>query len=165
MKHMYFSIKNNTTTTTPSYDNTDYSTILDNIIASNIKKSNTYLNNLSSYESITKSLNEMDTNKKSTNILCGCLLKSDAFTKASNFLANYGKKKNAKLPFIFGKIYKLTDGTPIIFYDDEIQIGFDLYSYSSFGDTLFLKSLTPATKKTIINIYTAGSTNINISIN
>lgn len=165
MKHMYFSIKNNKTITTPSYDNTDYSTILDNIIASNIKKTNAYLNNLSSYESITKSLNEMDADKKSTNILCGCLLKSDAFTKASNFLANYGKKKNAKLPFIFGKIYKLTDGTPIIFYDDEIQIGFDLYSYSSFGDTLFLKSLTPATKKTIINIYTAGSTNINISIN
>lgn len=165
MKHTIFSINNSKTNNTSFLNNANYSKILDNIIATNIMDSNAYLKNYSMYENITKSLNEKDASTKHTTILCGCPLKSDKFAKASAFLANYGKKNNAKLPFIYGKIYKLNDGTPIIFYEDEIQIGFDLYTYSDFGNTLFLKSLTPATKKTIINIYTTGSANIGIYLN
>lgn len=163
MKHTTFYISNNSNNSSNSFltDNTNYSKILDDIIATNIKKSNPYLNTIENnddfYSKILKASN------CSANC-CSCL-KNDEFIKAANFLANYKKNKTIKkLPFIFGKTYKLIDGTPIIFYDDEIQIGFDLYSYSNFGDTLFLKSLTPTTKKLIINIFTTGTSNININI-
>ena len=61
-------------------------------------------------------------------------------------------------------MYKLVDGTPIIFYDDEIQIGFDTYKYKSFSDNLFLNNLTTTTKNVIINIFTSGLGNIKINI-
>ena len=61
-------------------------------------------------------------------------------------------------------MYTLTDGTPIVFYDDEIQIGFDSYKYSDFSDFSFLSGLSANTKKTIINIYTNGAKNIDINI-
>ena len=61
-------------------------------------------------------------------------------------------------------MYTLSDGTPIIFYDDEIQIGFDTYKYSNFNNISFLNSLTPKTKNTIINIYIKGNANININL-
>ena len=51
-----------------------------------------------------------------------------------------------------GKIYRLDNGLPIIFYNDEIQIGTDIYSYSDFSDYNFISSLSPEIKKTIINI-------------
>jgi len=142
---------------------TNYSEILDNIIATDIINKNTYL---------------FDCNKKKEDdlidalignksiILTGSTLKaSDDFTKAATFLANYNKyKKTYNLPYIIGKMYTLSNGTPIIFYDDEIQIGFDTIKYSKFNDLSFLDSLTDNTKKTIINIYTFGAGNININI-
>lgn len=152
MTHTTFRINNNNNATTFNSDysfhkSSDYSKALDAIIAANIKASNPYLNGYS----------------------CCNILKSepitDEFTSAANFLANYDKKKTKKIPFIIGKIYKLSNGTPIIFYDDEIQIGFDLFSYSSFGDKLFLKKMNPAAKKLIIKIFTSGSDNISININ
>ena len=141
----------------------NYSSILDNIIAADIIKKNTYL---------------FDYDKKNNDnlidaligndpiILTGSTLKaSDDFTKAATFLANYKKyKKTYNLPYIIGKMYTLSDGTPIIFYDDEIQIGFDTIKYSKFNDLSFLSGLTAPTKKTIINIYTFGTGNININL-
>ena len=143
---------------------TDYSSILDNIITADIIKKNSYL---------------FDYNKKKNDdlidalignddpiILTGSTLKaSDDFTKAATFLANYKKyKKTYNIPYIIGKMYTLYDGTPIIFYDDEIQIGFDTFKYSKFNDLSFLSSLTAPTKKTIINIYAFGTGNININL-
>ena len=61
-------------------------------------------------------------------------------------------------------MYTLSDGTPIVFYDDEIQIGFDTYKYSDFSDLSFLNGITDNTKKIIINIYTTGAANININL-
>ena len=142
---------------------TNYSSILDNIITADIIKKNSYL---------------FDYNKKKNDdlidaligndpiILTGSTLKaSDEFTKAATFLANYKKyKKTYNIPYSIGKMYTLSDGTPIIFYDDEIQIGFDTIKYSKFNDLSFLSSLTAPTKKTIINIYTFGTGNININL-
>jgi hypothetical protein len=99
-------------------------------------------------------------------IITGSKLKADDdFIKAANFLANYKNyKKIYNLPYILGKMYKLSDGTPIIFYDDEIQIGFDTYSYNDFGNIKFLNNLTSTTKDIIINIYTSNAGKIKINI-
>lgn len=142
---------------------TDHSSILDNIIATDIIKKNTYL---------------FDYDKKKNDDLIDALIgndpiilsssslkASDDFTKAATFLANYKKYKKAyNLPYILGKMYTLSDGTPIIFYDDEIQIGFDTFKYTKFADFSFLKGLTTKTKKTIINIYTFGAGDIEINL-
>ena len=141
---------------------TNYSSIIDDIIAADIAKKNSYLfdYNKKSYDLIDDIIDDKPI------ILTGSTLKaSDDFTKAATFLANYKKyKKTYKLPYILGKMYTLSDGTPIIFYDDEIQIGFDTYKYSNFNDLSFINNLTAKTKKTIINIYTFGAGNIEINI-
>ena len=74
------------------------------------------------------------------------------FAKACDILANYGKKKSIMKGIKLGKIYRLENGLPVIFYNDEIQIGTDIYSYSDFSDYNFISSLSPEIKKTIINI-------------
>ena len=61
-------------------------------------------------------------------------------------------------------MYTLSDGTPIVFYDDEIQIGFDTYKYNDFLNFSFLDGITDNTKKIIINIYTTGAADININL-
>lgn len=165
MTHTTFYFDNNGTnfnTNNSFHKSTDYSAILDNIIATNIKETNPYLKDYTD----TKSKSFID------NIIAAskpcyidCSKKTDDFIKAANFLKNYSLKKYKKMPFTLGKTYKLIDGTPIIFYKDEIQIGLDLYSYSEFGDTLFLKKMTPKTKKLIIDIYNAGGADIEININ
>lgn len=153
-----FKTKNNINTFRTN--NTNYSKILDNIILSNVIKKNDYLFTDSTCDYIYDSMFD---DKKS--IIISSNLKSDAFTKATKFLANYKKYKNIyKTPFIFGKMYTLNDGTPIVFYDDEIQIGFDTYSYDSFNNISFLNKLTDTTKNIIINIYTTSTTNIDINI-
>lgn len=121
---------------------TNYSSILDDIIVSDVIKKNSYL-----FNSYNDYLDDLLTSKP---------LKDDnlEFIKATKFLANY-KKNYYKLPkkYIYGKMYTLSDGTPVVFYDDEIQIGFDTYKYTDFGDTILLNMLPSKTKKIIINIY------------
>lgn len=147
-----------------SFLGTDYSEILDNLIATNIIENNPYLLNYK------KEKNELsaiiaDSKKKHSFGLCSSLLnENDKFLKAANFIANYNKATYKTLPFIYGKTYKLIDGTPICFYDDEIQIGMDLYSYDKFSNIAFLKTLSEPTKKIIINILNAGNKNITINI-
>jgi len=127
---------------------TDYSKMLDDIILADIIDKNDYLFDATP-----------------TIDICSSLKDDEKFIKATKFLANYKKyKKSYKLPFILGKMYTLSDGTPIIFYDDEIQIGFDTFKYSNFSDLSFLKGLTTNKKKTIINIYTYGAADIDINI-
>lgn len=142
----------NTSTNTTYFPNksTNYSKILDDIIFSDIVKKNDYL----------------FTCEKSPIILESSPLKdSDEFTKATLFLANYKKYKKAyKLPFILGKMYTLANGTPIVFYDDEIQIGFDVYKYTDFSNLSILNAIKPKTKNIIIDIYTTGISNIEINI-
>lgn len=65
------------------------------------------------------------------------------FAKAARFLANYTPTK---------KIY-LTDGTPITFFEDEIQIGYTLIPLYKLTSPEYYTLLAPETKKTIINIF------------
>ena len=144
--------KKNTIFTNP-FHKPDYSSIIDDIILTDVIKKNNYL------------FKENNNSKVFLNNI-GYGTIDDDFIKAANFLANYksNKKKYTIIPFTLGKSYKLPNGDYIIFYDDEIQIGFDTYKYSDFADLSFLNGLSANMKKTIINIYTTGSANININL-
>ena len=123
-----------------------YSQILDDIILSTVKKNNSYLFNTKKKDDdlIDAMFNELDHTY---------IYKRDSlFAEACKILANYGKKKSIMKDIKLGKIYRLENGLPIIFYNDEIQIGTDIYSYSDFSDYDFISSLSPEIKKTIINI-------------
>ena len=63
-----------------------------------------------------------------------------------------------------GKACLLYTSIPVIFYDDEIQIDRDIYTYDDFENLAFLNTLSAPKKKLIIDIYT-NSNNINIEIN
>jgi hypothetical protein len=130
----------------------NYSKILDNIIIADVINKNDYLfgkkNNTASIDST----------------LLGASMYDSKLDAAIDFLANYKKPKNYYLPFKLNTMYTLSDGTPIIFYDDEIQIGFDTFKYADFSSLDFINSLTPKNKKIIIDIYTFGNANVNINI-
>lgn len=125
-----------------------YSQILDDIILSTVKKNNSYLFNTKKEDDLIDAMfNELN------HTYIYKPLKGDTlFAKACDILANYGKKKNTMKGIKLGKIYRLKNGLPIIFYNDEIQIGTDIYSYSDFSDYDFISSLSPEVKKTIISI-------------
>lgn len=156
MKTMTFTSKKNNTFTFPFFNKKytyepNYSKIIDDIILSDVIDKNSYLfTSGTTYIPITSSPLKGD----------------DKFIKAANFLANYKKNKKIykTIPYELGKMYTLSDGTPIVFYDDEIQIGFDTFKYSDFSNLSFLKGITDNTKDIIINIYTNGAANININI-
>lgn len=144
-----------------NYNNgsSNYSKILDDIILSDVIKKNNYL------------IDDDYIIKKSTStpksiiddiITIKPLKDSDEFAKAAKFLANYKNYNKSVKSYIIGKMYTLSDGTPIVFYDDEVQIGFDCYSYSDFCNSYFINSLPNATKNIIINIYGAANVKINI---
>lgn len=157
MKTYTFNInKNNTSNKSFTFNlcsksnKTNYSKILDNIIYDNMMKVNPYL----------KSKKDIDTSVIIFNA-ANNLNENTEFKKAANFLANYNKMKT--FPYIIGKLYKLTDGTPIMFYEDEIQIGHDVYTYEEFDNISFLNTISEPKKKIIIDIFTNGL-NVNINI-
>lgn len=123
---------------------TDYSKAIDNIILSDVINKNKYLFDDYNYKYTTD-----DT----PIILTGSNLKADdEYIKATKFLANY-KNLAKKGLYSLNKMYTLDDGTRIVFYDDEIQIGSLFYKYSDFGNASLLNNITEPTKKIIINIY------------
>ena len=148
---------NNKKNNTFQFNNsTNYSKIIDAGIAASLINKNKYL-----FKAADDYLDDILINAKPINEPSYDM----DFLKAAKFLTNYKKlKKTYTIPFKLNTTYTLLDGTPIIFYDDEIQIGFDVYKYSSFNDFSLLNSLTKKTKDIIINIYTNGTTNININI-
>ena len=150
MKTYTFTTNNNSNI----YNNgTDYSKMLDNIILDTMMKNNACLFKNTKKESEDKLIDAMFDDLGSTYTFTCKPLKDDKFIKACDFLANYGKNKSAfKIPYELNKLYRLADGTPIIFYDDEIQIGTDIFKYCMFDDSNFLSTLKPETKKIIINI-------------
>ena len=137
----------------PSSSKPNYSKILDDIILADVINKNSYL------------FDKIIEDDLSDIIINGKTKKDIELSKATKFLANYKKtKKIYNLPFKLNKTYTLSDGTPIIFYDDEIQIGFDYYSYADFSDIAFINALTPKKKKIIIDIYTTSGIDININL-
>lgn len=145
-----FTKTNNTYSFLGNSSSANYSKILDDIILTDIIKKNTFLLKDYSTPTYTTIINDPYETE---------------FSKAVKFLTNYKKyTKKYKLPYIIGKCYTLADGTPIVFYENNIQIGYDFYDYEDFDDLSFLKNLTAAKKKTIIDIYIKGAKNININI-
>lgn len=130
---------------------TDYSEVLDDLILDNLMETNSYLKDYKTKQEDAKIFTASTAS-----------LKGKEFAEAALFLANYSKKK--AFPFTFGKVYKLAGNIPVIFYDDEIQIDRDIYSYDDFENLAFLNTLSAPKKKIIIDIYT-NSHNINIEIN
>lgn len=150
-----FGKKNNSKKNIFSFSNNsskpNYSKILDDLIIADVIDKNDYLFKAAK--------------KHEDACIFSSLIGKSKLDNAISFLANYKKyKKNHNIPYIYGKMYTLSDGTPIVFYEDEIQIGFDSYKYNDFSDTLFLNSLTPNKKKIIIDIYVNGAANIDINI-
>lgn len=141
-----YDIKFNNTTNNANNGNI-YSKMLDDIILDTIMKNNSYLYDAKKKEA--DLIDAMFANIDNTYINKP-LKGDDLFTKACKVLAGYNKKKAKGITL--GKVYRLTDGTAIIFYDDEIQIGTDLYSYADFDDYSFISGLTPEKKKIIIEI-------------
>ena len=136
---------------------TNYSKILDDIILADLIKKNSYLFDKTKKESADIFLG----NTSDDIILTG----TPKLYNAAKFITNYKTyTKKYKLPYILGKMYTLSDGTPIVFYDDEIQIGFDVYKYTDFSNLSFLNTLNTDTKNIIINIYTNGAANIKINL-
>lgn len=147
--------KNNNSNFFHTSSKPNYSKTLDDIIIADVTKKNSYLFNNTNFTPE----NDIDS------ILLGTTNSYSDLDKAILFLANYKKYKNTyKIPYALNKMYTLSDGTPIIFYDDEIQIGFDTYSYSDFNNIDFINALTPKKKKIIINIFNASGADININL-
>ena len=129
---------------------TNYSKILDNLILDSLIKNNSYL-----FKSAKKKSDDdlIDAMFDDINTYEYKHLKADDdFISACNFLANYGKTNTYTIPYRMNTLYRLSDGTPIIFYDNEIQIGTDLFEYNMFSDINFISNLKPEMKKIIINI-------------
>ena len=143
-----FDIKFNNNTANTTNNGNIYSKMLDDIILDTVMKNNSYLYKTKK-EKEADLIDAMFANIGHTYI-DKSLKSDDLFTKACKILAGYNKKKAKGITL--GKVYRLTDGTAIIFYDDEIQIGTDLYSYADFNDYNFISGLTPEKKKIIIEI-------------
>lgn len=141
MKHYTYKTLN--TNTTSKSTTTNFSKILDNIILSDIKKQNSFLNPFKTNTTSNKTKKIfINTNPKNINT------SSFDLFDAIRILDSYGKNN---IKFTKGEQYFI-EGTPIIFYDDEIQIGFDIYSYDDLSNIDFIKCLTPEAKETITKI-------------
>ena len=160
MKTTFFIDNNKTTSKNTFLNTTDYSAILDSLISDNLKKTNTYLTNTSDDDILDGII---AAHKAKSNIFGATLKDSDAFTKAANFLANYGNTKLKKLPYAYGHEYYI-GGNTIVFHFDSIEINGTEYMYEDFGNIILLKKLPKKTKKLIIDIYTKGNTDISINI-
>lgn len=149
MKKYTFTLNNNnngnTTFNNPFYKSTDYSKILDDLIFDDIIEKNSWLNYNKSDDLTTAFI----TGSKKYN---SPSIFDEDFKKASDFLANYGKK-NYFYPFKKNKTYELSDGTIITITDDYIHINEKMYFFNLMDDAFFF-NLPPKEKKTICTIYT-----------
>jgi len=152
MKTYNFSLN---TTSNPSNKCTNYSKILDDLIYDDIKEKNYYL---SGNEWFTPKHDDIIDNiigeKKNTITIINGDCAGCPFKNACKLFKNYNTNKN-KLKFKTNTLYYIGD-TPIMLFDDSIQIGFDLYYFKDFDDLSFLESLSQKIKKTIATIYIDG---------
>lgn len=150
MKHYTIKFDNNNNNRSNGSIFSNASKNLDNIILSNLKKMNPFMTNIDSTDPTLDAMFDETFGKDYIiipNRNYDYLLKGDfdtEFAKAAKFLANYNPKKIR---------YTLIDGTPIEFFEDEIQIGFDLIPLYKLSSPRYYSTLAPKTKNTIINIF------------
>lgn len=123
---------------------------LDDLIISNLIKMNPYLEGTYKKDSTLDAMfAEAGFNTEDDHIIIrntGYNLKGNFdsdFAKAAKFLANYKPTKT----------YKLYDGSPITFFEDEIQIGYDLIPLYELSSPKYYYKFTPEQKNIIINIF------------
>lgn len=99
---------------------TNYSEILDNIILDSVIKNNSYLFKSAKKKSdddlIDAMFNDINTYKYKH------LKADDDFISACNFLANYSKANTYAIPYKMNTLYRLSDGTPIIFMTTRFRL-------------------------------------------
>lgn len=121
---------------------------LDDLILSNMKKMNPYLNNDNTLDAMFIDAGlDIDDKIIISNRDYSYLLKDSfdtEFAKAAKFLAKYTPKK---------KYYTLYKSNDITFFEDEIQIGDTLIPLYMLESSKYYNTFTPATKNTIINIF------------
>ena len=127
-------------------NNTDYSKMLDDLIYADIADKNAYL-----FATTPKTKSDIYLDK----IIDSNKYKTTDLTSAIKLITTNGKL-NKNLPYTIGETYYTDDGTPIIFYEDSIQIGFDLYYFYELNKPIFIKNITPKAKKKILDIYING---------
>ena len=152
-----FSLKNNNSTFyAPKYKSTDYSKVLDDLIAADIKDKNPWL---FGNDTITTSGNikiKLNNNKfydddLETAFIFGGEKKTIKLNDAYNFLI----KLAYDCPFEKNKTYKLSNGDYIEITDDYIHINDKMYFFNLMDDTFFY-NLSNKMKKTIATIYVDG---------
>ena len=156
-----FNPKNNPSTIyCPFYKSTDYSKVLDDLIAADIAEKNPWLygykkNNSTIIDStpdvkIKIKINDNSSYDELENafIFGG---KSYSFNKAYNFLTNLA----FKCPFEKNKTLKLSNGDYIMITDDYIHINDQIFYYNLM-DSIFFSNLGESMKKTIATIYIDG---------
>ena len=155
-----FSLKNNPNTFyAPKYNSTDYSKVLDDLIAADIKEKNPWLYTTNS----TYNTNDNTTIKIKLNgfnkpnddletaFLFGGNNKTYTLTDAFSFLKNLA----FTCPFKKNTTYKLSNGDYIEITDDYIHINEKMYFFNLMDDAFFY-NLSNKMKKTIATIYVDG---------
>lgn len=151
-----FTIKNNNNTATfcnPCYKCTDYSALLDNLIAADIADKNPWLYGNSKKIDICTSYPKIKINikKNPSEDIFAWGNKNYSYNTAFNFLANI----NNSGIFEKGIKYKLSTGDYITITDDYIHINDQIFFFNLMDDAFFY-NLNDSMKKTIATIYIAG---------
>lgn len=139
---------------------TDYSKILDDLIAADIKEKNPWLygynTSCAAEKPGTINIKLTSPNTTSFDELENAFIyggKTYYYNNAYNFLKNLGTCINC--PFKKNIKYKLNDGTYIKITDDYIHINDEMYFFNLMDDDFFYNLSCPL-KKTIATIYIAG---------
>ena len=156
-----FSLKNNNSTfCAPKYKSIDYSKVLDDLIAADIKDKNPWLFGNKKHKTITtrgnikiklNGFDNYDDDSLETAFIFGGKKKTIKLNDAYNFLLNLAYD----CPFKKNTTYKLSSGDYIEITDDYIHINDQMFFFNLMDDNFFL-NLGEKMKKTIATIYVDG---------
>lgn len=156
MKTYTFNINKKTANTVNNFvgnNSSNNSAYIDAVIINNLKKTAPYAFNTID-EDYTPTINF--TTKKSTPKTINITIKKNKphtsldFRKYIDFLeaVNYLSSNN----YDDSADFYLSDGTPVRIFEDEIQIGYELYSLVNFTENKY-KKMSDKSKKAIIDLY------------
>jgi hypothetical protein len=164
MKKYTFNLNNNPSTFyAPNYKSTDYSKILDDLIAADIADKNPWLYSTTKKctttcpfadncnKTIKIKINGAINDDLETAFIYGNKFTESDYNKAFNFLANLAYN----CPFKKNTTYKLSNGDYIEITDDYIHINEKMYFFNLMDDNFFY-NLSSKMKKTIATIYIDG---------